>query len=185
MKSAKLLFLLLITAIGATAQFNYVQQMAYRDYSLFHQVNIGKAKLTCTHPSAYLEIGDSLYSRQGLLFPRGKKDSVQNPTRGLVIFDIPSAKFWYHNGTAWAEMGAASNVITGTGTGGRLALWSSGNTLTSSQVRDDGSSVGIGIAPHAVYMLNVNGHGYFNGTIATYAGVHVGDNWKVMVDNNG
>lgn len=115
MKSAKILVLFLIASLYAVAQpqLNYVQQMGYRDYGVSGSMNIGSGKLKATAPSAYLELGDSAYSRKGLLFPRGNKDSVLNPVRGLVVFDIVSGTLQQYTGTAWVPLGSGAGIPGG------------------------------------------------------------------------
>ncbi|RYZ63037.1 MAG: hypothetical protein EOO14_00370 [Chitinophagaceae bacterium] len=171
---------------AAFAQAPYVQPMQYRHYSIPYQVNIGTGQVKLTNPSAFLELGDSLNSKKGLLFPRGNKDSVLNPSKGLVIFDMPSSKLKLYDGTNWVDIGGGtSGFLTGSGTAGRLPVWSGSGALATSQVYDNGTNVGIGVAPHAVYKLWVNGHGYFMGNIGALAGVHTGANWGVTIDSNG
>lgn len=101
-------FLILAIAFGAKAQV--VSQMGFRDYSVYGQMNIGSGRLKSTSPSAFLEIGDSLFSRKGVLFPAGNKDSVSNPVRRLLFYDLPTNRYVYYNGTGWVDFGSGGNT---------------------------------------------------------------------------
>lgn len=96
-----ILFLLLASAASAQAP----QQFGWKDYSFLWRVNVsGKGVLHATHPSAAFEVGDD-NSKLGFLPPRGYKDSVVLPALGLQIYDIPTKKNWYYDGTSWQMFG--------------------------------------------------------------------------------
>lgn len=166
MRSVKLILPLLALFLTVLANAQIVSQMGYRDYSVYGQMNIGSGSLKVTTQSAFLEIGDSAHSRKGLLLPRGNKDSVLSPVRGLLFYDVPSSKLVvYDNG--WKESGGATlnypnstrRYINGFGsfsimnsdsvnqgstnlfsTTGEKANW---NTAFSERTRWDGSSTGL------------------------------------------
>lgn len=50
-----------------------------------------------------------------------------------------------------------TNAVTGTGTTDYIARWTSASTLGTGQIRDNGTNVGIGIAPHGSFKLQVAG----------------------------
>lgn len=107
MKLIKVFLLLVLLAAAAQLRAQeviYVQPMGYRDYSFFGKANFGSGKYRLTAPSAFVEIGDSTNSRKGLLLPRGNKDSVLAPTRGLMFYDIPSGSIVVFNGVEWTYL---------------------------------------------------------------------------------
>jgi hypothetical protein len=59
------------------------------------------------------------------------------------------------SGTDWKSLSEITGV-DGTGTANYVAKWSDTDTITNSQIRDDGTTVGIGTAPAAA-KLTVNG----------------------------
>jgi hypothetical protein len=102
--------LILIAAFAASLQSKaqiYVQPMGYLDYSFYNRVNIGNRGTKATDLSAYLELGNFAGSNKGFLLPRGNKDSVQSPAKGLMFYDLPSNATWYYNGSAWVKYSAA------------------------------------------------------------------------------
>jgi hypothetical protein len=58
-------------------------------------------------------------------------------------------------GTDWKSLSEITGV-DGTGTANYVAKWSDTDTITNSQIRDDGTTVGIGMAPSSA-KLTVNG----------------------------
>lgn len=62
------------------------------------------------------------------------------------------------SGNLTATSSTASGVVTGAGTTNYLARWSpNGSTLAAGTIQDDGTYVGIGIAPSSSAKLSVNG----------------------------
>jgi hypothetical protein len=59
------------------------------------------------------------------------------------------------SGTDWVSLSEISGV-DGTGTANYVAKWSDADTIANSQIRDDGTTVGIGQAPAAA-KVSVNG----------------------------
>ena len=78
------------------------------------------------------------------------------------------------SGTDWVSLSEISGV-DGTGTANYVAKWSDTDTITNSQLFDNGTSVGIGTnSPNASYKLTISGSTY-----------QVGTNSKIYVDNGG
>jgi hypothetical protein len=76
---------------------------------------------------------------------RGSSIAVPfSPTNGDVLT---------YNGSAWAPA-APSGGISG-GTANYITKFTSATTIGNSQLRDDGTTVGLGIAPNASYKFNV------------------------------
>lgn len=75
--------------------------------SLKAQIGIGT---TTPHSSSILEIKDST---RGLLIPRMtmlKRNSIQTPATGLMVFQTDSTKgYWYFDGANWKNINASSN----------------------------------------------------------------------------
>ena len=61
-------------------------------------------------PSAMLDIKASgTTNAKGLLMPRVADHSViTTPAKGLIVFNITTNTFWFHNGTAWVNMGSGT-----------------------------------------------------------------------------
>ena len=58
---------------------------------------------------------------KGLLIPRmttAQRTAIATPAKGLMAFDITTNTFWFHNGTAWAQLSAGSNGWNLTGNAG-------------------------------------------------------------------
>ena len=102
MKQLFFLVLALVLVTGAGAQ---VQAFNFKDNTFPWSVNIGKGTASTTHPAAFLEVGGD-NSKKGFLMPRGSKDSVQNPTAGLLFFDVPTQKVWVFAGGYWQQVGS-------------------------------------------------------------------------------
>lgn len=106
MRLNKILTLLIIIIITLQANAQFVQPMGYKDYTFWDQLNIGNNGAKQTDPSAYLELGKAAGSKKGFLLPRGNKDSLVSPVRGLMFYDIPTQTVWYFNGTIWIRFGS-------------------------------------------------------------------------------
>ncbi len=69
------------------------------------------------HASAILDVKSN---NKGVLLPRTSTTSrvaIVNPAKGLILYDTTTSGFWFHNGTAWAQLsvGGASNYWTTSG----------------------------------------------------------------------
>src|SRR5664279_5168685 len=63
--------------------------------------------------SSILEIKSS---NKGLLIPRtstASRTAIVSPAKGLMVYDTTTSSFWYHNGTAWTEIGNATGASWG------------------------------------------------------------------------
>ncbi len=72
---------------------------------------------TTPHASAILDVKSN---NKGILLPRTSTTSrvaIVNPAKGLILYDTTTSGFWFHNGTAWAQLsvGGASNYWTTSG----------------------------------------------------------------------
>src|SRR5664279_2540258 len=73
---------------------------------------------TTPNTSSILEIKAS---NKGLLIPRTSTTSrtaIVNPAKGLIVYDTTTNSFWYHNGGAWTQIGAAGTGWSITGNAG-------------------------------------------------------------------
>jgi hypothetical protein len=74
------------------------------------------------HPSAMLDVNVITgATKKGILVPRVtsiQRTAIPSPAKGLLVFDITTNTFWYHNGAAWAQIatGASTNYWTLSGT---------------------------------------------------------------------
>ena len=54
--------------------------------------------------SAMLDIKSSA---KGILIPRlttAQRTAITSPAKGLLVYDSTTTSFWYHNGSAWANL---------------------------------------------------------------------------------
>src|SRR5258708_1818203 len=99
----KKLFLLLLIAI-----------LFYKS-SFAQSVGIGTAT---PNASSMLEIKSS---SKGLLIPRtstASRTAIVNPAKGLMVYDTTTSSFWFHNGSAWVQIGASGTAWSLTGNSG-------------------------------------------------------------------
>ena len=58
---------------------------------------------------------------KGLLIPRMtsvQRTAIATPAKGLMVFDITTNSFWFHSGSAWAQLSGGSNGWNLTGNAG-------------------------------------------------------------------
>lgn len=119
----KIFFISILVALSAAKSLiaQTIGNMSLDDYRVIKQMNIGtyNSALKRTNSAAYLELGDSLNSKKALLLPRGNIDSVANPIRGLLFYNIPDDKIYYHDGTIWIALGSGGSGLTYPYTAGR------------------------------------------------------------------
>ncbi|MCF8258056.1 MAG: hypothetical protein K9J06_10895 [Flavobacteriales bacterium] len=121
---------------------------------------------TTRDASAILDVRSAT---QGVMVPRvalttgtGSAAPVAAPAASLLIYNTATVGdvtpgYYYWNGTGWTRlMSGNTTPLTGTGTADYLARWTSTTGLSIGATRDNGTDVGIGIAP-GTYRLNVNG----------------------------
>jgi hypothetical protein len=82
-----------------------VQSFSFKDNTFPYQMNIGKGTVSQTVSNAYLEIGPGNSATKGVLMPRGNKFDIVSPTQGMIIFDIPTQKFWVWANGQWEIVG--------------------------------------------------------------------------------
>lgn len=80
------------------------------------------------------------------------------------------------SGTDWVSLSEITGV-DGTGTANYVAKWSDTDTITNSQIRDDGTTVGIGTSPAAA-KLTVNGP-------VNVGGRYLYNNFQAALDTTG
>ena len=73
---------------------------------------------TTPHASAILDVKSN---NKGVLLPRTSTTSrvaIANPAKGLILYDTTTSGFWFHNGTAWAQLSGGGNAWNLTGNSG-------------------------------------------------------------------
>jgi len=98
MKRLIFISVLFLVASQAVAQSQNGQQ--WDQYYFTGSMAIGKGTRTYANGAAVMELGND-NAKLGLLGARGYKDSIQNPVRGLQIYDIPTLHEYVYNGTKW------------------------------------------------------------------------------------
>ncbi len=70
------------------------------------------------HPSAILDVKSNT---KGILLPRTSttsRNGIVNPAKGLLLYDTTTSGFWFHNGSAWAQLSGTGNGWNLTGNSG-------------------------------------------------------------------
>jgi trimeric autotransporter adhesin len=133
---------------------------------------------------------------KGLLIPRmttAQRTAIAGPAKGLMVFDISTNTFWFHNGSAWTQLSTGGNSWNLTGNAGTNPssnfigttdvqplrfrvnnLWAGEIHPTSGNVflgLGAGQSNTIGQSNTAVgeHALNANTEGKFNSAYGYYA----------------
>lgn len=77
---------------------------------------------------------------------------------GRLFISTDTKEIYRDTGSAWEEIaGSGSGNIQGSGTANYVPKFTDTETIGNSQIRDDGTGVGIGVAPSAVYKLDISG----------------------------
>ena len=77
---------------------------------------------------------------------------------GRLFISTDTKEIYRDTGTAWEEIaGSGSGNIQGSGTANYVPKFTDTETIGNSQIRDDGTGVGIGVAPSAVYYVDIGG----------------------------
>jgi hypothetical protein len=150
-----------ITAVGAATKYAKLSPSVPVPLvlSIISGSNVG---IGTTTPSEKLHVSGNLRVTGTII------DSNNSAgTSGQVLSSTGS-------GTDWVSLSEISGV-DGTGTANYVAKWSDTDTITNSQLFDNGTNVGIGTnSPNASYKLTISGSTY-----------QVGTNSKIYVDNGG
>lgn len=137
------ILLLVIPFLGKT-QTGFVQPYTYKDNSFPWFLNVGNGALKTTHAAAYLEVGPASGATKGLLIPRGSIGSIANPTAGLVIYDIPSGKLAWYNGSQWLTAITSITDSSGSGgSGGSVITYQSPIILDNGTVKWQGTTTNV------------------------------------------
>lgn len=111
---------------------------------------------TTPDASAALDISSTT---QGLLIPRmteAERTAIPSPATGLLVYQTNNTTGLYqYNGSAWSQVGGAAG-LSGSGTIGYVPKFTAGTTVGNSLIQDNGTGLGIGIAPSTLYQLSVN-----------------------------
>lgn len=104
---------------------------------------------TTAIPSAGIAITSTT---QGFLTPRMttvQRNAIVAPATGLLVYNTSTSLFSYWDGVTWQNIDSqAGGDVSGSGTTNFITKWTDGpnSVIGDSQVFDDGTSVGIGIA---------------------------------------
>lgn len=97
----KLLFLLLLISTAASAQV-YPGQTA-NNYYFTGSLSVGQGTANLiAHSSALLQLGKDT-TKKGFLMARGIRDSVSNPKKGLLFWDVRDKSLYHYNGSVWVK----------------------------------------------------------------------------------
>nr|NQU94260.1 hypothetical protein [Bacteroidota bacterium] len=125
---------------------NLAQVLAVGNYAANHDINmdiqeiVNVKRLDFANSTCYLDLGN------------GKiKDSNSSFGSNGEVLTCNG------NGVEWDTPGGGG--IGGSGTNGYVARWTSSTNLGNGKIRDNGSSVGIGMSPDSDYMLSIDGSG--------------------------
>ncbi len=116
--------------------------------------------------------------------------TIPAPTVGMIVWNTNAALplgvgFYYWSGTAWlyiTNSGVVGGSLTGSGTTGYSARWTSATALANGVAQDNGTGVSISsTALTPVNKLDVNG----NAAFGTYAGTAAPSNGLIVSGNVG
>ncbi|MDD7887461.1 fibrinogen-like YCDxxxxGGGW domain-containing protein [Flavivirga sp. 57AJ16] len=139
-------------------------------YYSFGQVGVGT---TNPDPSSILDVTST---NQGLLVPRmtqSQRDAITTPAEGLLIYNLDSNCFQYHNGTTWSDcLGESQQAnklnCNSINANGNYAV---GETLTSANT----ITIDVLVNSYDTYTISTNTvNGYSFSTSGTFSslGVH-------------
>jgi hypothetical protein len=125
------------------------------------------------HASAMLEVNST---SKGFLLPRVNLVALNNgtspintPAPGLLVYNLGGGGvaavgiyYWDGSANAWVQLTAGG--MSGSGTTDYVARWTSSTSLGVGTIRDDGTNVGIGVAP-GTYKVNIQGGSLNVGTM--------------------
>lgn len=101
-------------------------------------------------------------------FAGGSTAAVSAASTGRLIYNETSNQFEVSmNGGVYVVVVPAGGAVGGTGTTNYLARWTAVQTLANSIIRDDGTTVGIGVAPNALYVVDISGDVRLYGDLST------------------
>jgi hypothetical protein len=103
-----------------------------------------------------------IYDGTSVTIPNLKITTVSTATGvdAILVYDGTEVKQ-----TSFDDLLSAGGAPTGSGLDGRVARWSpDANTLTYGVIQDNGTNVGIGVAPSASWILYASGDIRFGGT---------------------
>lgn len=104
---------------------------------------------TAAIPSAGIALTSTT---QGFLVPRMttvQRNAIAAPATGLLIYNTSTSLFSYFDGVTWQNIDSqAGGDVSGSGTTNFVTKWTDGtnSVIGDSQLFDDGTSVGVGIA---------------------------------------
>ncbi len=84
-------------------------------YGFTQSIGIGT---TTPNASSILDIKSN---NKGVLLPRTSttsRNAIVNPAKGLLLYDTTTSGFWFHSGSAWAQLSGAGNGWSLTGNAG-------------------------------------------------------------------
>ncbi len=121
------------------------------------------------------------YFNTRVVAPANPANATGMITPGGLYFDGTFYKVWSNSTSAWVQL--ATGTITGSGLGGSgtagfVPRWTASGVLGNSQIQDNGTSVGIGVAPTG-NMLEVGGSG--NASFSTTGSVLFTGNANVQI----
>jgi hypothetical protein len=174
MRGLKILILFAVLFITASSSAQYVQPMGYRDYSFWDQFNVGNNGAKLTDPSAFLELGKAAGSLRGLLLPRGNKDSVISPKKGLMYYDLTLNTIVWYDGTSWLPVSSPSLAYGLIPYGGAIGVDTAtlktiftGAIATGSGISNSGLTVNLGDALTQDAVFSGRSHSLYFGQSAT------------------
>lgn len=107
MKKIIILLLFLFTAMSGFSQtqngINWGRYFISGSLAVGKQISSTSNPLAYADTSSYFDIGGDTVKR-GIRFPRGYKDSIFSPKKGLYIHDLATNRPVFYNGSAWRQI---------------------------------------------------------------------------------
>lgn len=119
-------------------------------------IGIGGSSFT-PHASSILELQSS---GKGILIPRMatlQRNGINTPALGLIIFNTQTNHFEYWNGTLWIAIMNENDDFSIPGSNLQTLRHNGTTWVANDLIRNNGISVGLGMAPDNINMLSVFG----------------------------
>ena len=159
---------------GTTMWARISANASYQITGLANGVN-GRVLILANVGSSPIELPHESTSSTGanrIITPSGATVTLSANYCAILIYDGATARWRL---IAYYQVGGGGGTIAGSGTNGRVARFApDATTITDSVIQDDGTNLGIGMAPNASYRVAISGalnvsSGIFGGNVVCFS----------------
>ncbi|OFX17475.1 MAG: hypothetical protein A2033_12135 [Bacteroidetes bacterium GWA2_31_9] len=126
-----------------------------------------KVGIGTTTPTAFLDISASTTASASLRLRNSSGINPTTPNSGDLWWT--GSNLYFYNGSASIDL-LSSLPYTGTGTLNYITRWTGGTSFGNSIIQDDGTNIGIGVAPNATNKVRVSSSGTLIGLNVSQTG---------------